>query len=283
MDQRQVLLTEIRYHLHEIKKFASAYREKPRDIHQQIFYLKLEEMARLERGKSYQEAINRLNVEGLTEYCEMLRGLSSQLAGKRLTVESSSNRTIRNYNAREDAPQNSVNCTDETTNIEDNQYFLIILVDLPLNEGQDNPVTLFPPVKMDLSGDGISFDAGHVFVTLVNVNSENEIVEEKSFGLYPATSGFLKGDFVPGKVVDDSQRHSDSRYLFPISKDGYQKALKYAQQSMISPPSYNLYRNNCVDFVSKIGKFAGLEIPSNLTPKGFKFSMDEKTAMEKNK
>ena len=112
MDERQVLLTEIRIHFHEIGKFTSAYGKMPLNSEQEEFYSELQELQELQNDRSYQEALTKLNIEGLKEFHDMVRGLRSQLDGKRLTVESPSNRTIRNYAARKDTtPKKTPNYT----------------------------------------------------------------------------------------------------------------------------------------------------------------------------
>ncbi len=106
MDERQVLMTEIRFHFNEIGKFTSAYGKMPLNSEQEEFYSELQDLQELQNDRNYQEVLTKLDIAGLKEFRDMVRGLSSQIDGKRPTVESSSNRTIRNYNAREDLPQN---------------------------------------------------------------------------------------------------------------------------------------------------------------------------------
>ncbi len=105
MNERQVLMTEIRFHFNEIRKFTSGYGSMPLNSEQEEFYSELQELEELQKDRNYQEILTKLEIAGLREYCYMVRGLSSQLYGNRITIENTSNRTIQNYNARKDTPQ----------------------------------------------------------------------------------------------------------------------------------------------------------------------------------
>jgi hypothetical protein len=119
------------------------------------------------------------------------------------------------------------------------------------------------PSKITQQDNKVGFgpDGGHAFITLVHIDLKHNDIQSESFGFYPSEGGFMSGSDVKGKVVDDSNSYSDTKYVIPISKEGYQKALNYGKNSARNPPSYNLYSNNCVDFVVQMGAKASIKLP----------------------
>lgn len=134
-------------------------------------------------------------------------------------------------------------------------YALQIRINLPGNVSTDYTIT---SSKINNK----AFDGGHVFVTLVNVNFLSGEIKTDSFGFYPAEKeGIIKGSNLKGEIKNDSESYYDTSYTFFISKRNYENALNYAEKAVENPPSYNLYKNNCVNFGINVAKSAGLNIP----------------------
>jgi hypothetical protein len=146
---------------------------------------------------------------------------------------------------------------DENKN---NKYFLIVSVNLPGKEATQDTIS---PSKITSQNNrvGSGPDGGHAFTTLVHINLESNEINTDSFGLYPAEGGYMLGSGVKGKIVDDSKSYADTRYVVPITKEGYQAALNYGKRTVSTPPNYNLYDYNCVDYVIQMGNQAGVKLP----------------------
>jgi hypothetical protein len=154
--------------------------------------------------------------------------------------------------------RNDFDAYDEATN---NKYFLIISINLP---GKDQVESTISPVKKTEDTNSIfAVDGGHAFVTLEHIDLKNSEFNSDSFGLYPAegSNGIMLGKDVPGDIRDDSRTYADITYSIPITKEGYQSAMEFGKYSKTHPPEYNLYKNNCTNFVGDLAKSAGVNIP----------------------
>lgn len=153
--------------------------------------------------------------------------------------------------------RNDKTAYDEMKN---NLYILQIKVNLP---GKDPTTNTLSSSKVEQNNDGkLSVDGGHAFVTLIHIDKTTLEIEKNTFGLYPAAKdGIIKGSTVAGKIADDSNSYFDNSFSFTITKEGYNRALEYANYKKKNPPSYNLYINNCVDFCVDIADKAEVDLP----------------------
>ncbi len=112
-------------------------------------------------------------------------------------------------------------------------------------------------------------NTGHAFVILEDAQGV-----KNGRGLYPGctkcgnrTCGdgdlmkMAVGIDIPGEVCGDMNHDYDKSVAYQIGTAEYDKAKKKADDTMSSPPDYDLLSYNCVDYVRTIAAEAGVAVP----------------------
>jgi hypothetical protein len=105
--------------------------------------------------------------------------------------------------------------------------------------------------------------AGHVGI---GVNTD------KTQGFYPAQSGFVPkvqqglDQSIPGAVKSDDVNQPHETMRIPTTREQDAAAQSYIDARGQNPGDYNLYRQNCGDFVRDTMRASGIAPPSDQTP-----------------
>lgn len=91
----------------------------------------------------------------------------------------------------------------------------------------------------------------HVFIVLTD-----EFGNEQGYGFAPKVDMDLWG---PGKIYDDTKHRYDHSDPYEITAKQYEDLVSYVYQRQQNPGIYEAWDRNCVDFVSKAMRYAGID------------------------
>lgn len=91
----------------------------------------------------------------------------------------------------------------------------------------------------------------HVFIVLTD-----EFGNEQGYGFAPKVNMDLWG---PGKIYDDTKHRYDHSDPYEITAKQYEDLVSYIYQRQQNPGIYEAWDRNCVDFVSKAMRYAGID------------------------
>ncbi|MUG92096.1 hypothetical protein F7734_06345 [Scytonema sp. UIC 10036] len=114
---------------------------------------------------------------------------------------------------------------------------------------------------------------GHAFI-IWGVEDNNKLISaQEAFGFYPSQGTGVFGS-VPGSVKDEALSEKmnfiTDRLIVQVDKTIFERAQKAI--SKWSTADYNLFSNNCINFVIDVARDAGLQVPSKsgtVTPSGY--------------
>jgi len=119
------------------------------------------------------------------------------------------------------------------------------------------PITEIANLRVSIYDGAMGF--GHAGI---GVNSN------QTCGLYPSTkpSCLILGCAVRGTVNRDDNAHRLKTVVIKTTPDQDRKANDLIRKALQNPPSYNLYGNNCAQFVESILNQVGVRVPSTEFP-----------------
>ncbi len=100
--------------------------------------------------------------------------------------------------------------------------------------------------------------AGHAFVQMIPMAGPQVGNQNLVYGFYPAGNN----PFGAGKVRNDSKRPWDFCITYNVTPAQYNAAAGTINADIAAPPGYNLFSNNCVDWVNKVTAAAGIALPN---------------------
>ena len=126
-----------------------------------------------------------------------------------------------------------------------------------------NPISYVDPLGLDLT---VSFNgsaaagAGHVGFS---VNSPNTVGQRPQPGQNPLA--IAAGRNMPGEISPDPA--PDARVVIPTTSQQDRQAQQCIDQRTREQQDYNLYRNNCAQFVGQCLRAAGVPVPETRYPR----------------
>ena len=126
-----------------------------------------------------------------------------------------------------------------------------------------NPLSFIDPTGLDIT---ISFNgsaaagAGHVGI---GVNSPNTVGQRPQAGQNPVA--IAVGQNVPGQISPDPA--PDARVVIPTTPRQDQQARQCIDTRTREQQNYNLYQNNCAQFVGQCLNAAGVPVPNTRYPR----------------
>lgn len=126
-----------------------------------------------------------------------------------------------------------------------------------------NPLSFIDPTGLDIT---VSFDggaailAGHVGM---GVNSPNTVGQRPQPGQNPLA--VIAGQNVPGQISPDPT--PDTRVVIPTTPQQDQQAQQCIDTRTREQQNYNLYQNNCAQFVGQCLRAAGVPVPDTRYPR----------------
>ncbi|MDO8465720.1 MAG: RHS repeat-associated core domain-containing protein [Gallionella sp.] len=128
---------------------------------------------------------------------------------------------------------------------------------------ENNPLSFIDPTGLDIT---ISFNesaaagAGHVGI---GVNSPNTVGQRPQAGQNPVA--IAVGKNVPGQISPDPA--PDARIVIPTTPRQDQQAQQCIDARTREQQNYNLYQNNCAQFVGQCLNAAGVPMPNTRYPR----------------
>ncbi len=143
------------------------------------------------------------------------------------------------------APIFSVTAQNDTTHNNSGQQFL-----------------LFSARSPDL----IKGSPGHAFVSFGTTNHYQPAEIESTYGFYPCEGCSMVNDEKPGRVVKGFWKNRNKKSLkwVAVKADTAQLVAAHRVVEKWSHIRYNLFKRNCVKFISEVAEAQGLETPSTL-------------------
>lgn len=108
---------------------------------------------------------------------------------------------------------------------------------------------------------------GHAFITWRSEDSAFQKVEQFTYGFFPkkghGISKNAEGIVVEGYVKNSNRERLVRRFIMEVDSELYVETIQGV--NVWQSQSYNLFDNNCVDFMDDIALRLGLNIPSTQT------------------
>ena len=105
---------------------------------------------------------------------------------------------------------------------------------------------------------------GHAFITWRSEDTILQKVEQYTYGFFPKKGmGLFKnvdGNVVEGYIKNSNRDRLVRRFIVEVDSAVYFETLKEVDVWKAQP--YNLFNNNCVNFIKKIALKMGLKVPS---------------------
>ena len=105
---------------------------------------------------------------------------------------------------------------------------------------------------------------GHAFITWRREDTTLQKAEQLTFGFFPKKgNGFFKnteGVIVEGYVQNSNRDRFMRRFIIEVDSICYEETLKSVDTWKAQP--YNLFNNNCVDFMREMALKLGLKAPA---------------------
>ena len=98
------------------------------------------------------------------------------------------------------------------------------------------------------------YSPGHAFLEMTNAKGVSAYL-----GFYPYNRGWMISS---GTVNNDSATPWNYAIEYPVSASAYSAAATLIENDVQSPPSYNLIKFNCTDFVKSIAAAANIQLPN---------------------
>ncbi len=146
-------------------------------------------------------------------------------------------------------------------------YALTIFVDQPGPGG--SAATWFPKGFMDVDG-------GHAYVKLECLNTDSTSTS-LTVGFYPKVRPRDPNNpIADGELRDDTGRHFEVSKKYPLTKPNFDKALAYIDSVELNKVKYHLNDYNCADFVIRVGRAAGENVPDTYGTWDINFGMGKR-------
>jgi hypothetical protein len=101
---------------------------------------------------------------------------------------------------------------------------------------------------------------GHSFVQLLPDSGPDAGKKDLIYGFHPTNDwAFLDSK---GKVVKEPSHGWTWKICYPVSPTNYNKAQSAVRADIARPPNYKLLYYNCTDWSYKVGRAAGLKLPT---------------------